>query len=84
MVKHEFIIDLPYLKRWWLPSRKHQYQGQIKDKTYTWSVLDATTGKTIRTGEISLDHPGYQELVILSQQLAEEHYNIHWISDVKN
>lgn len=70
-----FIIDTPYHKRWWLPDGKHWYNSIIYGSILRGSIINASTGQTVKSWEISLDNPEWQNLSAKAQELANKHYN---------
>lgn len=75
MAGFEFLIDLPYHKRWYLPDRVHVYNSVIYGDQLRWSIFpigNPTNGR--ESGVIDISKPDWQELSFLSQELAAKKY----------
>lgn len=68
-----FIINLPYHKRWWLPDGRHQYNSVLYGDHFHISIIDSWTGD-IRQGHNVKIQPGHEDLLELSQELARKRY----------
>lgn len=69
-----FIINTPMHKRWWLPDARHQYDGQVVGLMYHWYINDSVTNERRQSGSIECNHPDFDNLVSLTQELARKRY----------
>jgi len=67
----DFIINLPYHKRWWLPDRRHQYNSVLFGDQFHLSIIDSQTGNITDEHSIGIGNPDY---LIKSQELAYKKY----------
>jgi hypothetical protein len=69
----EFLINLPYHKRWWLPDGRHQYNSVLYGDWFHITIIDSWTDD-IRQGHDIQIKPGHEDLLLLSQELARKRY----------
>jgi hypothetical protein len=72
----DFLIDLPYHKRWMLPDGVHYYNAVMYGDRVHITIWNNCTGElTLSLPDIMLDpHEKYVELSELSQALAEKKF----------
>lgn len=69
----DFLINLPYHKRWWLPDNRHQLNSFMYGDTVHMSVIDSYDG-TIKQSHYLKMTPGWEDTSALFQELANKRY----------
>ena len=70
----EFLIDLPYHKRWMLPDGIHCINSVIFGNDHKMSVLVAATLQTRESFTVKLDNPQGDDLWYAFQEAARKKY----------
>lgn len=77
----DFIIDLPYHKRWWLPDRIHWCNSVIFGDELRMSVIHSQTGTVKDAFRINILKDGWEDLSHQYHELAKKRYRSKRIRD---
>jgi hypothetical protein len=69
----DFIINLPYHKRWWLPDRKHQLNSVMFGDELRLSIIEAYTHNEKQVVRMRMVN-NWEDNVQLYQELANKRY----------
>lgn len=71
----DFLINLPYHKRWWLPDGRHAYNSVIFGDEIKFSVIDMETMQTKESFTCKLDKDDkWRDLGYAFQEKANKKY----------
>lgn len=69
-----FLINLPYHKRWMLPDGKHMYNVVTFGDEMRVSIMRADNQSTVLSHIIDITNPNWKELCMTSQELANKRF----------
>jgi hypothetical protein len=71
----DFIIDLPYLKSWYLPDGRHIYTSALHGDHFYITIRDSVRGEVVLSHHVKIDKEDkWKDLLSMSQELANKKY----------